>query len=483
MAASNDLNTNIAILGGGPAGYVAAIRAAQLGAEVVLIEEKELGGVCLNQGCIPTKSFLKNAEAAHLVQTSKEYGIDAKIQAVDWHSAWLRKERVVKNSRMGVESLIAAHKIILLKGRGYVENPREIRVETGQESVRVSCRHLIITVGSEPLLPKIPGIDLPGVLTSNEALEFKEIPRSLVIVGAGVIGLEFADMFNSIGTKVTVLEMENSILPKEDREIGEELLKVLKRKGIGFKLGVQVKKIEEIKEIEEINEISDHQDQLKILFEGNRKETVLKAEKILVAAGRRSRTYSSDLIALGLEIEHGAIAVNEKMATNVPSVYAAGDVIGGKLLAHLAYAEGRVAVENALGRETRLNYDTVPTCTYTHPEIATVGIGEEEAAKRGIKVLVGRFELRHNSRAMTLGERDGFVKVVVDRESGVILGGQILGSQASEMISELTLAVTLGVKAEIIAEMMHPHPTLSEAIMEACGDALGRSIHKVNEKN
>lgn len=476
-----DIKTNIAILGGGPAGYVGAIRAAQLGAKVALIEEKELGGVCLNRGCIPTKSFLGNTEIAYYIQKSREYGIDAKIEKIDWSSAWSRKERVVKNLLMGLEPLIKENKITLLKGKGSVVNPKEIRVETGEESVKVSCEKLIITVGSEPLIPNIPGVELPHVMTSNEALELREIPRSLVIVGAGVMGLEFADMFNSIGTKVTVIEIENRILKEEDSEIAEELFKVLKRKGISFKLGAEVK------------EIKDDEDTLKIFVKdkdkdkgkgkGNDKETALKAEKVLVAVGRRIRTYASDLVDLGLNIVHGAIAVNEKMETNIPGVYAAGDVVGGKLLAHLAYAEGRIAVENALGREARLNYDAVPSCVYTHPEVASVGINEEEARKRGIQVKTGSFELRHNGRALTLGERDGFVKVVVDALTGVILGGQILGPQASEMISELTLAITLGVKADTLVEMIHPHPTLSEAIMEACGHAVGRSIHKVNDKN
>lgn len=465
--------TNIAILGGGPAGYVGAIRAAQLGANVVLIEEKELGGVCLNRGCIPTKSFLKNAEVANLIQRSKEYGIDAKIEKIGWNSAWSRKERVVKNLHMGLEPLIKENKITLLKGKGFVVSPKEIRVETGKESVMVSCEKLVITIGSEPLVPNIPGIELSHVITSNEALELKDMPRSLVIVGAGVIGLEFADMFNSVGTKVTVIEIENRILKEEDRDITDELLKVLKRKGIGFKLGTEVK------------EIKDDDKNLKILIRNKDagKETVLKAEKVLVAVGRKIRTYSSDLVNLGINIVHGAIAVNEKMETNIPGVYAAGDVVGGKLLAHLAYAEGRIAVENALGRETRLNYDAVPSCVYTQPEIASVGLNEEEAKKRGIEAKIGSFEFRHNGRALTLGERDGFVKVVVEQETGLILGGQIVGPQASEMISELTLAITLGVNAERLAEMIHPHPTLSEAIMEACGDAVGRSIHKAGENN
>ncbi len=471
MVSTVSIKTKIAILGGGPAGYVAAIRAAQLGAEVVLIEENKLGGVCLNQGCIPTKSLLRNGEVAALIKKSMEFGIDANIEKIGWQSALSRKERVVKNLLIGLDSLIAENKIALLKGKGVVLNPREIRVEAESESIQITCEKLIITVGSEPLVPNIPGMGLTNVLTSDEALELQEIPSSLVIVGAGVIGLEFADLFNRVGAKVTVLEMKSCILKEEDREITEELLKVLKRKGIGFKLGAEVK------------EIKEEGDALNILVDNRGKETVFKAEKVLIAVGRKSKTYAPDLVDLGLHMVQGAIAVNEKMETNISGVYAAGDVIGGKLLAHLAYAEGRIAAENALGQETRLNYDAVPSCVYTDPEIASVGINEEEAEKRGIKVKTGSFELRHNGRALTLGEREGYVKVVVHGETGVILGGQILGPHASEMISELTLAVTLGVKAKTLVEMIHPHPTLSEAVMEACGDAIGRPIHKVHEKD
>ncbi|MDD3365186.1 MAG: dihydrolipoyl dehydrogenase [Syntrophomonas sp.] len=465
MDSINCLETNVAILGGGPAGYVAAIRAAQLGAEVVLIEEREVGGVCLNRGCIPTKSLLKNSDMARSIKKSKEFGLQTDNVQIDWLSAWTRKERVVKNLRMGLEKLIADHKITLLKGKGIVISPRELLVATAEGSIKVSCHSLLITVGSEAAIPSISGVDLPGVINSDGALELKEIPSSLVIIGAGVIGLEFADMFNGVGTKVTVLELEDRILPGEDKDISEELLKLLKRRGIAFKMGARVKEIRETNGALELA-VSE-------------KETMYTAEKVLVAVGRKLRSATADIIKLGIEIdEHGAIVVNEQMKTNIEGVYAAGDIIGGKLLAHLAFAEGRVAIENALGMESRLNYDAVPSCVYTHPELATVGINEQEAGRRGIPVRVGRFDFRQNGRALAMGERDGFVKIVINAEDHVLLGGQILGAQASEMISELTLAVTLGVKVEILADMIHPHPTLSEAIMEACGDAVGRSIHK-----
>lgn len=463
------LETQLAVLGGGPAGYVAAIRAAQLGANVVLIEERELGGVCLNRGCIPTKALLRNSDVARLVKTPREYGIDASISRIDWMSAWSRKERVVKNLRKGLEQLVDANKITLLAGKGMATNSRELEVATEKGIFQVVCRSLLITVGSEPALPAIPGISLPGVITSDEALELQEVPGSLLIIGGGAIGLEFADMFNGVGTRVIVLEMEDRILPQEDEDISAELLKMIKRRGIAFRLGVRVQKIREENGV------------LEALVNEKGKEAVYTAEKILVAVGRKLRTTSPGILNLGVQInDKGAILVNERMETNIDGVYAAGDVTGGKLLAHKAFAEGRIAAENALGLKSRINYDAVPSCIYTHPELASVGINEQEAQKRGISIQIGRFDFRQNGRALTMGEREGFVKIVVNADNHVVLGGQILGSQASEMISELTLAVALGVKVEILADMIHPHPTLSEAVMEACADAVGRSIHKIN---
>lgn len=462
------LETDIAILGGGPAGYVAAIRAAQLKAKTILIEERELGGVCLNRGCIPTKTLLKNSDVAHLVQKSKEYGIESSSQAVDWSSAWSRKERVVKNLRMGLEKLVSTNKILLLRGRGTVKDPRSLVVTMEEGKVEVSCSSMLITVGSEPALPDIPGINLPGILTSNEVLDLQEIPKSLVIIGAGVIGLEFADMFNGVGTKVTVLEAAEDILPQEDKGISSELLKLLKRRGISFKLGTQVRQITE----------NDGFLAVSVNEKGN--ETVYHAEKVLMAVGRKLRTATPDILNLGIQVDSkGAIQVNDRMETNIKGIYAAGDVIGGKLLAHLAFAEGRVAVENALGLNSGIDYNSVPNCIYTHPELASVGMSEKEALRMGIPFRIGRFDFRQNGRALANNERDGFVKIVINANDHVILGGQILGAQASEMISELTLAVSLGLKAEILTNIIHPHPTLSEAIMEACADAVGLAIHKI----
>jgi dihydrolipoamide dehydrogenase len=461
------LQTRIAVLGGGPAGYVAAIRAAQLGADVALIEEGELGGVCLNRGCIPTKTLLKNSDTVSLARNFREYGLEAQVSDINWSSAWSRKERVIKNLRLGLEQLVADHKIVIVRGKGTVVNPQEIEVSTPEGLVRVFCQDLILAVGSEPALPSIPGIELNGVITSNEALELKELPQSVVIIGAGVIGLEFADIFSGAGTKVTVIEMQDRILPGQDEECSAELLRILKRRKIAFKFNTRLKEIR-----------PDH-DSLQVIYEENGNEAVINAEKVLIATGRKFKTQTPDLIGLGIDFDSsGAILVNHKMETNIAHVYAAGDAVGGKLFAHLAFAEGKTAVENALGITSQLNYDAVPGCVYTHPELATVGLTESEAKNRGISIKVGRFDFRHNGRALTKGQRNGFVKVIINADNHIILGGHILGDEASEMISELTLAITLNARAEVLADMIHPHPTLSEAIMEACGDAIGRAIHK-----
>lgn len=461
-----EIDVQLAVLGGGPAGYVAAIRGAQLGATVALIEEREIGGTCLNRGCIPTKALLRSSEVAGLFRRSKEFGIITEMKGTDWSTALARKDRVVRNLRMGLEHLISQNRIHLVRGHGVVESKNRIVVGWGTSETAVSCEKLIIATGSEPLLPDIPGVGLPGVITSNEALELPEIPERVLIVGAGAVGLEFATIFSSFGSAVTVVELEERILPQEDAEVAGELLKIMRRKGIRFWLGARVR------------EISNGEECLTVTIEADGTKT-LTVQKVLVATGRKLNTFSDDLLVLGLRMEKGKIVVNEQMETSIGGVYAAGDVVGGKLLAHLAFAEGRVAAQSALGELGYLDYDIVPSCIYTDPEVASVGLSEEDAVRRGTEVVVGRFYFRSNGRAQCLGEREGLVKVVVDKREKTVLGAQILGANAAELISELTLAVTLKAKADLLADMIHPHPTLSEAVMEACGDALGRSIHGI----
>lgn len=461
-----EISVDICIIGGGPAGYVAAIRASQLGAKVALIEEREIGGTCLNRGCIPTKALLKTSEALYLIGKSKEFGIESTVSSIDVNISASRKDRVVKSLRMGLEHLLSKDGIEVLNGKGRIENPESVKVETQDGAIGVKCSKLIITTGSQPLVPDIPGIKLEGVITSDEALDLKKIPESITIIGAGAIGMEFATFFNSLGANATVIEFKDTILPSEDREVTAELLKIMKRQGIRFKLGSQVK------------EIRKSQNGLEAFIEEEGKEITILSEKVLVAVGRKLNSISPDVVSLGVKVVKGAIIVNEYMETNVRGVFAAGDVIGGSLLAHLAFAEGRVAAENAMGIQSRINYNAVPSCVYTIPEVASVGLNEKQALEKGIAVKSGRFDFRNNSRALCYGEREGFVKVITEESTGVILGARILGSHASELISELTLAVSLGLKAEVLADLIHPHPALAEAVMEACGDAAGRAIHK-----
>lgn len=457
---------DICIVGGGPAGYVAAIRAAQLGAKVALIEERELGGTCLNRGCIPTKALLKTSETMQATKKAKEFGIDISASSLNLETAMSRKNKIVRSLRTGLESLMSKNGIELLKGRGVIETLGNVSVETSEGKVEVQCSKLIITTGSEPFIPNIPGMELEGVITSDDALELDNIPENMTIIGAGAIGLEFATYYRLLGVSVTVVEMMDTILPSEDQDVTSELLKIMKRQGIKFYLSSRVK------------EIRKHANGLETMIEHAGEPISFVSSIVLAAIGRKLNCDTALMSSLGIETQKGSITVNEHMETSAPGVYAAGDVIGGKLLAHLAFAEGRVAAENAMGLKSSLNYNAIPACVYTYPEVASVGMNELQAKEKGIDVKVGRFDFRNNGRALSHGEREGFVKVIVDSGTGVIIGARILGLQASELISELTLAVTLGAKADVLADMVHPHPTLSECVMEACGDAIGRAIHK-----
>lgn len=465
MTDLKEMKTDVCIIGGGPAGYVAALVAARLEANVVLIEKEHLGGTCLNWGCIPTKALLKTAETLETIKKSKEYGVEASLSSVILSNAVSRKDKIVKSLKMGLEALLKHPNITVLKGEGIIETANKVKVQVENETIIVDCDKLIITSGSKTLIPAISGMDLDGVITSNDAINLTEIPESMTIIGAGAIGLEFATLFNAMGTKITVVELQEKILPQEDSEITAELLKIMKRQGIKFKLGAKVKEIKEV------------DNELLTIIEENGVEYEISSEKVLMAIGRKTN-LTPDIEALGLEMDRKAIAVNEFMQTSIDNVYAAGDVVGGKLLAHLAFFEGKAAAENACGSKTKINYNVVPACVYTHPEVASVGMSEAEAIAEGYNVKLGRFDFRNNGRALCQGSRDGFVKVVVDEKTGIILGAQILGANASELISEITLAITLNAKAQDLANMIHPHPTLSEAIMEACRDAIGNAIHK-----
>lgn len=460
-------DVDLAILGGGPAGYLAAIRATQIGAQVAIVEHDQFGGVCLNRGCIPTKTLLRTAEIAVLGRKQAEFGVIGNLPTVNWSAAHSRKDRVVKSLRIGVEHLLNNDAIAVVRGTGSIINPQQLAVETIDGSVIIQCKKMLIATGSTPTRPSIPGIDLPMVLTSDALLALEDVPKHLVIIGGGVIGLEFAQMFSGLGTKVTIIEMADQVLPQEDCEIAGEVFKMLKRQGIQVHLSAA------------ITEIIPSTIGVNVKFQAKNKENLVEVNYVLLATGRRP-TVPVELNSLGASIGvKGELIVNVRQETSISGIYAAGDVTGGKLLAHKAYAEGKIAAENAFGYTKLLNRQAIPSCVYIQPELATVGLNEVEAMALGHEVKTGRFYFRNNGRALALGQRDGFIKVVTDKETHVILGTQILGPEATELISEITLAVSLGLKADVLADLVHPHPTLSEVVMEACADAIDRDIHKV----
>lgn len=460
------LKVDVAVLGGGPAGYTAALRAARLGGTVALVEDREVGGVCLNRGCIPTKALMQTAATVSALGRAAELGIDARLEGISWDTALRRKDRIVKNLRTGVEQLLAAAGVQMVWGRGTVEAPGELAVITDDGPVIINWDRLILATGARPALPRIPGIDGEArtggrILTSDGLLSIEALPESLVILGGGVIGLECAAMVAPLGVKVTVLEARDQVLPGEDPEAAALIGKSLKRQGVRIKTGATVMELEP----EEAG--------LAVRYNHKGKAAVVKGEKVLLAVGRAANTDA--FAALNLTIKDGTVVTDDHQATSLPGVYAAGDITGCPLLAHKAYMEGRVAAENAMGLESRREA-VIPACVYTQPELASVGLSEAQARTAGITPQTGRFDLRHNGRAQTLGEREGLAQVVAD-EGGTVIGARIVGPHASEMISELTLAIRQGVPAEAIARMVHPHPTLSEAIWEAAGAIDGCGIH------
>lgn len=464
-----DIQVKVCVLGGGPAGYVAAIRAAQLGASVALVERAELGGTCLNRGCIPTKALLRGAGVFDTVAHAGAFGVTVPAGAVtyDARAALARQQAVVRALRAGLSQLMRKNGVTVCRGAGTVEAPDRVRVEGDEPETEIRCGRLILAAGSAPLVPPIPGSDSPGVLTSDDALRTAEVPARVVVVGGGVVGVEFAQYYRALGSAVTVVEMRERILPEEDPEVTAALARVLKKRGVKLRTGVRVERI------------VPAEDGLHIrIAQPETAGADLVSDRVLLAAGRRLCGLTPDVAALGVRALRGAITVDDRMRTSVEGVYAAGDAVGGRLLAHLAFAQGRIAAENAMGLASSAEHLAVPACVYTEPEIASVGLSEPAARAAGRDVVTGRFDFRANGRSLTLGNREGFVKVVADRQSGVLLGASLFGPEAGELISELTLAVTLGVRAEQLGDMVHPHPTLSEAVAEACADAAGRAIHK-----
>lgn len=461
----------LVVIGGGPGGYVAAIRGAQLGAEVTLIEKEKLGGTCLNVGCIPTKVLLHSSELLHEVKEAKALGIEVNEEVkVNWPQLQNRKNTVVNTLVSGVSSLLEHNKVKVINGTGTFEGKSSIKVTKDQgESENIQFDNVIISSGSVPFIPPIKGKELEGVIDSTGALSLDSIPKSMVIIGGGVIGIEFANIFNSLGCKVTVIEMLPFILPPVDREISEILKEKLKKDGIDIYNNCKVTKIE------------NNNENLKVSFEEDNSKLNIEAQKVLIAVGRRANISNLNLESTGVYIEKGYISVNDSMETNIKGIYAIGDCTGKNMLAHVASDQGIIAVENIMGKNKKMDYKTVPACVYTKPELASVGLTEEQAKERGIDYKVGKFPLIYNGKSLIMNDTEGFIKIIADKKYEEVLGVHILGPRATDLITEAALALRLEATLEEIITTVHAHPTIGEAMKEAALAVNKEAIHMVNK--
>ncbi len=458
---------DVAVIGGGPGGYVAAIRAAQLGAKTVLIEEGDLGGTCLNRGCVPTKALLDSAAKWRDLKNCAEFGLSAGGISYDFSAVMRRKQKVVNQLRAGIASLVKSNGIQLLKGRARLAGDKKIKISTATGLEEVTAANIIIATGSKPAKPPIPGSELPGVVDSDGLLHMEKMPASVVIVGGGVVGLEFAVFLQSFGCQVTVVELLSSILPGVDRDIVNRLGASLKKQGIKLLISAKVK------------EFRPNGSGVEILLEDAREEQVLAAEKVLMATGRIPVLEDLGLAEAGVTFGKKGIEVDRRMQTNISGIYAVGDVTGRLQLAHAASGAGMVAAENACGKEAVMDFDNIPACIFTAPEVACVGLTEQQAVEAGLPVAVSRMNFAGNCKAVSLGETEGFVKMVVHKDNGVVLGLHIMGPHASDLIMEGTVAVVHKLTAGELAHTIHPHPTLSEAVMECAHGVFGNPIHQV----
>jgi len=455
----------IAIIGSGPGGYVCALKSAHLGAEIFIIEDKEVGGTCLNWGCIPTKALTASAEMLHKARHLEDFGIELKGEIIANLSKIMeRKDKVVSTMVKGIRSLFKSYGVNLIEGRGSIKPPKEVIVtkrDGSQESIIAD--KIVIATGSRPA--EIPPFqfDSKFILSSTDALSIKEIPKKLIIIGAGVIGCEFACIFRELGSEVTMLELMPRPIMTEDAEIAEILERELKKKKIKLMTNVKVTKA------------SVDGDEVIVKLEDGKE---LRADKVLVSIGRSYNVEGLGLEELGIERgPKGNIKVNSKMQTNVEEIYAIGDVTGGILLAHVASKEGIIAAYNLCGIERQMDYTVVPSAIFTSPEIGSVGLREHQCIEKGLNIKIGRFQFRALGKAHAIGEISGMVKIIADSYTDKVLGVHIIGPNASDLVHEGALAMEKNLTSKDLANMIHAHPTLSEAIMESAEDVHSESIH------
>tara|TARA_B000000557_G_scaffold238264_1_gene215642 strand:- start:22814 stop:24193 length:1380 start_codon:yes stop_codon:yes gene_type:complete len=454
---------DVVVIGGGPGGYVAAIRASQLGKKVALVEKDKLGGICLNWGCIPTKALLKNADVLNLIKKASSYGIDIDNYTINWPKVIKRSRNISTRLSKGIEFLMKKNKVEVFNGVASFINKESITVKNEDKIETIKSDFFIISTGARA--KDFPSIKTDGkhILSYKEAMILDEIPKTLTIIGAGAIGVEFAHIYKTFGTDVTIVESLPNLLPVEDREISEELEKQYRKKNISILTGTKVNSIKVSKNMVETN-----------LENGK----VIKSEKVLIAIGVRPNIEDLNLEICNIKLDNGWIKVSETMQTNVENIYAIGDVAGPPWLAHVASKEGINAVEHLSSlNPLPIDYKNVPGCTYCDPEVASVGYSENEAKKQGYEVRVGKFPFRALGKSLATGNHEGFVKMVYDVKYGELLGCHIIGPEATNLISEAAIAINLETTYREVLNTIHPHPTLSEAIMEATADAYDEAIH------
>ncbi len=462
-----DKTFDVIVLGAGPGGYVAAIRAAQLGMKTAVVEEKHLGGICLNWGCIPTKALLRSAEVLELMRHAKDYGLKADAASFDFQAIIKRSRAVSRRLNRGVGHLLKKNGVMVLEGRGRLLGGGKLAV-TGKAEGEYAARHIIIATGARPR--DLPGLERDGKLVWSyfEALNPDRLPKSLLVVGSGAIGMEFASFYNALGVDVTVVEIMDRILPAEDAEIAQIARRQLEKSGIRILTGAKVAKLDKGRETVTAT-----------IETGEGKSETLTVERVLSAVGVVANIEDIGLEEAGVKTERGIIRVDGFLRTSAPGVYAIGDVAGPPMLAHKAEHEGVICVEKIAGLDNvhPMDRDQIPGCTYCHPQVASVGLTEEEAKKRGHEVRVGRFPFLANGKAIALGDDQGLVKTVFDARTGQLLGAHMVGPEVTEMIQGFVIAMKLETTEEELMHTIFPHPTLSETMHESVLDAWGRAIH------
>ena len=442
------IQADVCVIGSGPGGYICAIRAARLGLSAVVVEADRLGGVCTNTGCIPTKALLRSAEVFHLAGDAASYGVRVSDVEADFPAMMKRKDRVTASLSRGIGALLADAGVQVVNGWGSLVGPNTVQVEGADSTESVTASNIVIATGSSAAVPPVPGLDGDGVITSDGALALERVPGSMVIVGAGAVGVEWASLFSTLGASVTIVEMLDRLVPVEDAEISGVLRKSFLGSGISLHLGAAVQKV------------SGRAGAMRVdIKRADGAAETLECETVLNATGRTPNSRDLGLETVGVTTERGAIQVDDHMRTNIPNIYAIGDVTGNAMLAHVASHQGVVAAENMAGGDDRMDYRIVPAATFCHPEIASVGLTEEQAVAQYGSVVVGRFSYMASGRARTYGDTEGLLKLIAEPEYQALVGMHIIGASASEMIAEGTLAIKLEATLDDLRDVVHAHPT------------------------